>query len=268
MRQCVICFGFLLMSSAFAEESTEQLSARVQRLERQLSNSALLEMLDKIERLQSDIQHLRGNVEEVQHKLEAMEKRQQGLYLDLDKRLLALEGPEGAPSGLNQPGISQQTHDQDRVKLPPTKPAQQPAASQSNDQPAKPHSGNEESTYRQAIGLLQDGRYDEAVSGFKHVLDNYPNGKYAGNAQYWLGESYYVTRDFAEARASFERVIQDYPESSKVPDAMLKLGFIQYEESDWKPARKSLKNVVKQYPETTAAALAQKRLELMKSEGR
>ena len=268
MRKCVICFGFLFMSSAVADESSQQLAVRVQRLEQQLSNSTLLEMLDTIERLQSDVQQLRGNVEEMQHKLETMEKRQQGLYLDLDKRLLALEGSDGTPPVPDQPGVGQQIDNQERVELPPSKPAQQPVAKKSKDQQTKPRTGNEESTYRQAIGLLKDGRYNEAVSGFIHVLENYPNGKYSGNAQYWLGESYYVTRDFDEARASFEKVVQDYPESSKVPDAMLKLGFIQYEKSDWKSARKSLKNVVKQYPESSAAGLAQKRLGLMKSEGR
>ncbi len=263
MRKCIILVVLLLVSMGVGAESTQQLSARIQRLEQQLSSTALLEMLDKNERLQSEIQQLRGAVEEIQHKLDTMEKRQQGLYLDLDKRLLALEG-----GGVIAPISKENGTGQEAGGLSEKKPAQPAKGAQPVAEQTKPLSGNEESSYRQAFGLLKDGRYKEAISGFEHVLEVYPNGKYAGNAQYWLGESYYVTRDFDAARASFAKVIENHPDSTKVPDAMLKLGFIEYEQSQWKHARKSLKSIIKQYPESVAAGLAQQRLELMKSEGR
>ena len=263
MQKCIILVGFLLISMGVSAESSQQLSARVQRLEQQLSSSALLEMLDKIERLQSEVQQLRGTAEEMQHKLDTMEKRQQGLYLDLDKRLLALEGGGATAPAANATGDVQKT-----VEVPDKEPTQTATKAEPVAEQTKPGSGNEESSYRQAFGLLKDGHYKDAISGFEHVLEAYPNGKYAGNAQYWLGESHYVTRDFDAARESFAKVIENYPDSTKAPDAMLKLGFIQYEQSEWKRARGSLKSVIKQYPGSVAAELAQKRLELMKSEGR
>ena len=43
------------------------------------------------------------------------------------------------------------------------------------------------------------------------------------NAQYWLGEAYYVNHDYTNALAAFQRVVDKYPQSRKVPDALLKV---------------------------------------------
>ena len=125
----------------------------------------------------------------------------------------------------------------------------------------------EQADYEQALGILREGRYTDAAGAFSRLLASYPGGEYADNATYWLGETYYVTRDFDRALSTFSRLVKDYPQSSKVPDARLKIGYINYENSSWAQARRELSAVVSDYPGTTAARLANDRLQRMKQEG-
>lgn len=125
----------------------------------------------------------------------------------------------------------------------------------------------EQPMYKQAFDLLMQRRYDEAKQSFRAFLRQYPNGRLAANAQYWVGEASYVTRDFATALDEFSRVVQNYPTSPKVSDSLLKIAFIQYEQKEWAQARKTLETVIQEYASSTAARLARKRLERMRIEG-
>ena len=68
----------------------------------------------------------------------------------------------------------------------------------------------------------------------------------ADNAQYWLGEAYYVNKSFPEALVAFQRVVDNYPQSRKLPDALLKIGYCNYELKDYSAARAALSQVVDQ----------------------
>jgi tol-pal system protein YbgF len=96
----------------------------------------------------------------------------------------------------------------------------------------------------------------------------FPDGDYAPNAQYWLGESYYVTQNYGIALDAFQALLRRFPNSSKAPDALLKLGYCQYELRQWDEAEATLNRVMQQYPDTTVARLAQGRLRAMRLESR
>jgi tol-pal system protein YbgF len=121
--------------------------------------------------------------------------------------------------------------------------------------------------YKQAYDLLKQRRYDEAKQAFQMFLVKYPRGNLAANAQYWVGETSYVLRDFTAAMTEFDKVVQHYPDSSKVPGALLKIAYIQFERKEWPASRKTLEGMVNKYPTTTAARLARDRLERMRIEG-
>ena len=88
----------------------------------------------------------------------------------------------------------------------------------------------------------------------------------ADNAQYWLGEAYYVNRSFPEALAAFQRVVENFPGSRKLPDALLKIGYCDYELKEYSAARAALLHVTTKFPDSSAAPLAQQRLEKMAAE--
>ncbi len=126
---------------------------------------------------------------------------------------------------------------------------------------------DERAAYDEALGALLDGRYAESARRFAAFLQQYPDGDYADNATYWLGESYYVTQNYQVALETFQDLLSRFPDSSKAPDALLKVGYSHYELKDWPQAESVLGQVVERYPDTTAARLAQGRLRALRLEG-
>ncbi len=78
--------------------------------------------------------------------------------------------------------------------------------------------------YNYAFNLLRQSRYDEAAQALKAFVQRNPKDPLAGNAQYWLGESYYVRKDYTNAAATFAEGYEKYPKNVKAPDNLLKLG--------------------------------------------
>jgi tol-pal system protein YbgF len=78
--------------------------------------------------------------------------------------------------------------------------------------------------YENAFSLLKSGQYDAAERGFNDFLSQNPGHSLAGNAKYWLGESYYARGQYDKASRTFAEAYQQYPKSSKAPDNLLKLG--------------------------------------------
>jgi tol-pal system protein YbgF len=243
--------------------------ARLDSIERKLDSRGLLEMLNRIEQMQRDIQQLRGEIEVQAHTLENIQRRSREQYLDIDRRLQQLETGQagitpqqsGAAAGMSAPVVPPAT------QVPPDV-AGMPATKRTPVQSAPPaEQPGERAEYDQALAILREGRYDEATQAFNRFLASYPGSGYADNANYWLGETYYVTRDFDRALTTFLQLTETYPNSPKAPDSYLKTGYIYYEQQDWPAARQALDTVVSGYPGTTAARLAADRLQRMKKEG-
>jgi tol-pal system protein YbgF len=225
-----------LLAAGPPRQSQEQ---RVQVLERQVK--ALSDLVLRMDGLQREVQQLRGEVEVQNHALDVMKQRQRDLYLDVDRRLSGgqAEVPGAAPAALPGPVVPPASE-----TAPPRKLSSKASSAEERD-------------YQAAFELLTQRRYDEARNAFRTFLEKYPEGRYADNAQYWLGEANYVARDFDLALADFKQVLQRYPDSPKVPGATLKIGYIQFEKQQLVDARKTLQRLVQRYPDTSAARLAQ-----------
>lgn len=117
-----------------------------------------------------------------------------------------------------------------------------------------------EAAYRHAFNLLKQSLYDRAIRAFREFLVRYPGTEYAGNAQFWLAEAYYVNSRFGQALVEYSTLVQRYPESPKLAQATLKAAFCQHELGQVEAARRQLDEIIQQYPGTTAASLAQDRL--------
>src|SRR5690606_8922118 len=73
------------------------------------------------------------------------------------------------------------------------------------------NAADERGAYETAFAALRAGDYEGSANLFSEFLRLYPTGSYAPNALYWLGESYYVTQDYARAQVQFEAILQRYP---------------------------------------------------------
>ena len=78
--------------------------------------------------------------------------------------------------------------------------------------------------YNHAFGLLKQADYPGAEAELKAFVEQHPKDAMAGNAQYWLGESYYARGKYIEAASAFAEGYKRYPKSAKAADGLLKLG--------------------------------------------
>ena len=230
------------------------LDARVARIERVISNQSLVELAQHLDAVQADVRQLRGRLEELEYSTQTLRKQQN----DLDKRIAASGG--GGSSGVGAAGTA--------GGAGPTEgaaggagPATGSAVAAAPTAPAPDASSVEQTVYAQAFDSLKAGSYSVAITSFKDFLSNYPTSPLAENAQYWLGEAYYVTRDFDGASNAFRNVLQKWPDSRKAPDALLKLGYTQLEQKKTTDGRATLTQVTQKYPGTDAARLATDRLQ-------
>lgn len=256
------------MPSAFASKTSDRLDS----IERKLDSRGLLDMLNRVEQMQRDIQQLRGDIEVQTHTLTDVQRRSREQYLDIDRRLQQLEsGAPGMPAAvtppLAPPPVMTAPGGADPLNPPPMTRPPGAATIAPPPPPPQPVRAGEREAYDNGLAVLREGRYAEAAEAFNRFLVNYPGSSYADNASYWLGETYYVTRDFDQALATFNGLVVQYPNSPKAADSRLKTGYIYYEKKDWKQARQSLQAVVSEYPGSTAARLAGDRLKKMQAEG-
>jgi len=220
----------------------DQVDGRLTRVERVLENDSLMTLVEQLDQLQQELRELRNDVESLQHDVEQNGQRQRSLYQDVDQRLQAMEQRTAGQSGAAAAVVS----------------GGAPPVAGSSDRTA----------YRAAFDLLKQGRYEQAGDALRQFIAAFPTSELAGNAQYWLAETYYVTQQYDKALPEFNQVIERYRDSPKIPDALLKIGYCHYELSHWEDARTALRAVATDYPETTAARLARQRLERMKAEQR
>ena len=272
----------------------------------QQNNQALVDVVIQVQQLQDEVRSLTGQIEDQSMELETLRERQRDQYLDLDQRINELRraspgpiipGPISPGPGITDPantvagGVTTSGATVIDLSTPELQaqaggqefPAEdvpdvrQPIDSsssvialaardaQAREMVMSPEA--EKEAYDHAFQSLKDLDYADAAQQFTEFLQQYPRSDYADNAQYWLGESYYVTRNYDIALDAFQSLVTDYPDSPKVADGLLKIGYTHYELKQWNQARAALEQVQQQYPGTTLARLAGSRLRSMKLEG-
>jgi tol-pal system protein YbgF len=199
-------------------------------------NQGLMQLSQRIDVLETQMRQMRGQLEELQNGNDTLRKQQRDLYADLDRRLTALQA--GAKSGAAGSGDGG-----------------------AGGSAAGTDAGGDQAAYARAFDALKSTDYAGAITRFRDFLRTYPQSQLAGNAQYWLGEAYYVTHDYDNAVAAFRAVGEQYPQSPKVPDALVKLGLTQIDQKKLVEARATLKQVVQRFPGSDAAKLATTRLQ-------
>lgn len=252
------------------DPASENIIQRLESIERKLDNQSLFDLYNQVQSLESEVQKLRGELETQRHLLNEMTQRQKDLYADIDDRLQKLETAEtddGADHVIDDriETDTETTVDSSSVsgEVDDSDIREQDAAADS----VTADSADARKAYDDAFSLLKNGNYTEATTAFEQYLDNYPDSDLTDNASYWLGEAYYVNRDFEKAIGAYQQLVEDFPDSQKVPHALLKIGYSQQELGNREKAMKTLQDLRSQYPDTTAASLARERLQQMQSAG-
>jgi TolA-binding protein len=138
-------------------------------------NQGLLQLSQRIDVLETQMRQMRGELEELQNSNDTLRKQQRDLYADLDRRLTALQaGAKSRAAGSADDGA-----------VPPAR--------------SRADAGGDQAAYARAFDALKSTDYAGAITRFRDLLRTYPQSQLAGNAQYWLGEAYYVTHDYDNA---------------------------------------------------------------------
>lgn len=237
--------------------------------------SNLFSLFQQIQQLQQQVRDLQGEVDTLKHRLKRNEQTQSDQYQNLDKRLTAITnggasssdtmagmvGTSGTEAGSDSAAGSQQVNSG-------TPGGDYGSSSNQGGGSPSSQSGNTaqsnaavQSAYMDGFNKLQNGKYDAAISAFKAFVSQYPNTSLTDNAWYWLGEAYYVERNYSDSNKAFETVINHFGNSPKVPDSLYKMGLIEADQGNPAKARNTLEQLAKQYPKSNAAGLAQKKLQ-------
>lgn len=212
------------------------------------------ELVNQISQLRSEVQELRGQLEQLQQQQEQAKQSQRAQYLDLSGRLDRLENGSTAPAGT--------------VAVPPPVSTSATATAPTAAAAGSGLAGKDEQTaYGYAFDALKSGDYVESARRLRDFLAAFPGGQLAPNALYWLGESYYVTQNYAMAGDQFRALLDRYPSHDKAPGALLKLGLTQYGQKQYPQAEATLRQVLQRYPGTDVARTAQDRLRSMQIAG-
>jgi tol-pal system protein YbgF len=160
---------------------------------------------DRLNQLQQSLTLLTGQIEQLQYKNQQLQQQMEKMQADYEYRLDQLE--KGKGGGGPRPSAP-----------PPGPPPQQLGAA------PPPNSAAGDQLYHDAFKMLQDGDYAGAEKAFKTFVQRNPQHVLAGNAQYWLGETYYARHDYQNAMVAFAEGYKVYKTSPKGPDNLLKLG--------------------------------------------
>lgn len=107
---------------------------------------------------------------------------------------------------------------------------------------------------------LGDGNYQNSRAQFKEFLAKYPKSAKAGDATYWIAESYYREGEFEESILEYQKFIDTYPKDGRVPLAYLKQGLSLVEIGKNEEAQLFFQTLIDKYPNSDEARTAKEKI--------
>jgi tol-pal system protein YbgF len=227
----------------------------------------------RVDTLQSQTNALSTNVDEYKDYLNRPSKEIGRVKEDVDARIKFLEERGKTLEERNRAndekikGLEERFKTQEaKASAPPPKPpeAETTLPTREGLSELKGVSAGMGDLYKDAYDTFQKGNLEEARRKFEAFLKQYPNTELSDNAQFWIGETYYLKKQFDKAILEYEKAIVKYPEGDKIPAATLKQALSFWELGDKTNARNLLKRVIERYPRSDQADLAKKKLETLK----
>lgn len=122
---------------------------------------------------------------------------------------------------------------------------------------------SDQSAYEQAKKTFDVGDMDAARIQFENFINTFPESSYAGNARFWIADSYYVEKWYEKAILEYQKVLEEYPNSNKTAAARLKQGYAFAELGEKANARLILNELISRYPESREAEFAKTKLKTL-----
>lgn len=113
--------------------------------------------------------------------------------------------------------------------------------------------------YEAGVNAYNSRKYTEAQRSFSDYIQNFGksgDAKTTASANYYLGECYFQTNQFADAALAYDTVISSYPSSDKAPAAYLKQGICFSKMKKGAAAKARMNELIKKYPNSPEAKRA------------
>ncbi len=228
-------FLILILSLPGISRAAADVDLRLTRLENIVANELNIGLLNQLESLQQEVRELRGKLEEQQNTIQALNQKQEKLFLNLDARLNNLV-PAANASVIKREAVVADT--------------------------------SEKSLYDTAQNLVTNKHYPEAIIAFKDLVWQYPEGEHTVDAYYWLGEIYMLqwqenkadSNLLQQTKEAFTYITNKYKGQEKYGDALLKLGLLELEQENLNKAKEILQQIISEYPNSSIARIAENNL--------
>ncbi|MFH0811008.1 MAG: tol-pal system protein YbgF [Pseudomonadota bacterium] len=215
----------------------------------------------------ASINQLRGDVEQLQHKLDTVVTSQQELNQNAQARLGAemdkLQNRIDEISG----NIEEDRHfltetgaRLDRLMALEQRLAALEESSKQVQARLEAAGTGPDQLYEQAVDLVKKGQADAGRTKLVEFIKKYPDSELISNARFWLGETSYDTANFEQAIVEYQEVVEHYPNSDKVPGALLKQAMAFARMGSAENARLVLQKLIDKYPTSSQAEAARKEL--------
>ena len=254
LRCCTVVFlaGMLAGCATTSETYTIQenlsilnqrqaaLEARVQSAEGSSRKSS--DTYARIEELQTQMRSLNGRIEQLEHKIDMLQRAQ-------SPAPQTSTPPSGTVAEEEQTSSLAQPQPQPRTAPPPS--------------PAMESKSAEQIEFDKGVQLMHQKKYDAARKEFQGFVSKYPKSSLEESALYNIGECHYLENHYEDAIKAYQQVVDKYPQGARTASALLKeaMGWQQMGETTM--ARIIYTRLVEKYPGTAQAQAAEKKLQQM-----
>lgn len=154
----------------------------------------------------------------------------------------------------------QQLREQLRARERELEAARRAAAAAATDTAAPPApEADPEELFSTALESFRRGSMTTARAGFQEFLRANPQHRRAGEALFYVGETY-AERDPARAIQLYAQVVRDHPTSPRAPAALYRAGTLEAARGNRSEARTLFSRVVQSYPRSQEAELSRQEL--------
>lgn len=252
----VLAFGAGLAGCA-TQADIQELQREQKRMRTQVADTRAT-----LDSMQRDVAKVRGGVDEVRYSSRATGTVATRLE-DLESRVSALEGHKSlSTTTTTETTIGTESGSAAPAPMPTATPV--PAKPEiSAPDLAREEAREAPDEYKRGLALVRQGAYDKAIQSLREFLRTNRESPLAPNAQYWVGECYFMLADYYQAILNFNQVRQQHPKSERAPAAVLKIGLAFLQMGNKSEARLAFQKVVNDYPSSPEAAQAREKLQAL-----
>lgn len=120
--------------------------------------------------------------------------------------------------------------------------------------------GNPEEYFEDGMQSMSNRRFGSARAAFEPLVSEFPTHEKAPDAQYQIGESYALEKDYDSAYRELEKVAERWPDSPRARAALFRAGAVAEEQKDIPKARAYYTQVRDKYRNTDEARAAERKL--------